>query len=467
MVNVYKALNFAAMGDHENARVEFNRALQRQVRAKERFAAEIARNRREVAAEESSQNAGTGSAEQTMDSPQTQQILSREYSNLDQFQAYPDFVNPFATYPAGRYFLLRGDHNKALDILKEAHGMLPDNPIVAEDFAAADANRRVLGKVYVLFENGMVPSKQEIRVDLPLFIFTNHVRYTGIALPKLAPRQRAYPYIDVVSNGATTRTVPLASMDAVVAAEFRKDLPMVVGRAVASAIAKAALQYMAQKELGDLAGILAAGYSAISTAVDQRIWSALPKEFQVGVTTMPTDRQLVLQCPGAGTVNIPMPSCVNAIVCVRIPRAGALPVVQIIALNSEVAPMRFHHVLLPVLLVTLALVAGCQSPVAYSEPELDIDPALKKDVVTSGFLVTRNQGDLMQVQVTLKNLGYGTLPLRVKTDWFDLNGMLQESLTSSWKTVSIARQAELPMKFTAPNEQAARFRIYVREAKRN
>ena len=129
--------------------------------------------------------------------------------------------------------------------------------------------------------------------------------------------------------------------------------------------------------------------------------------------------------------------------------------------------MRFHRVLLPLVLALLALAVGCQSPVAYSEPELDIDPALKRDVAPSGFLVTRNQGDLMQVQVTLRNLRYGTLPLRVKADWFDLNGMLQESLTSSWKTVSIARQAELPMKFTAPNAQAAQFRIYVREAKRN
>jgi hypothetical protein len=333
MVNVYKALNFAALGDHEDARVEFNRALQRQVRAKERFAAEIARNQREVSREEASQGASPGNTERTMEDAKTQAILARQYSNLDQFQAYPDFVNPFATYAAGLYFLLQGDHNKALDILKEAHGMLPDNPIVADDFAAAQANRRVLGRVYVLFENGMVPARNETRVDLPLFIVTSHVRYAGIALPTLMPRPRAFPYLDIVSNGATTRTGPLASMDAVVAAEFRKDLPMVVSRAVASAIAKAALQYMAQRQLGDLAGILAAGYSAISTAADQRTWSSLPKEFQLGVATMPTDGRLVLRRPGSAEIVVPLPSCANAIVSVRIPRADALPAVQIIAFN--------------------------------------------------------------------------------------------------------------------------------------
>lgn len=41
MVNVYKALNYMEEDDYENARVEFNRALMRQDKAKEYFAKEI------------------------------------------------------------------------------------------------------------------------------------------------------------------------------------------------------------------------------------------------------------------------------------------------------------------------------------------------------------------------------------------------------------------------------------------
>jgi uncharacterized protein YcfL len=129
--------------------------------------------------------------------------------------------------------------------------------------------------------------------------------------------------------------------------------------------------------------------------------------------------------------------------------------------------MKTHRILLPALLAMLALAVGCQSPVVLTEPEVNIDPALKNDLVTSGFLVVRNEANLMQVQINLRNLRYGTLPVQVKVDWFDLNGLQQESLTSAWKTVSIARQVELPLKFTAPNEQAASFRIYIRQAKRN
>lgn len=43
MINTYKALNFWQQGDQQNARVEFNRALDRQRRAKEYFAQEIAK----------------------------------------------------------------------------------------------------------------------------------------------------------------------------------------------------------------------------------------------------------------------------------------------------------------------------------------------------------------------------------------------------------------------------------------
>ena len=78
----------------------------------------------------------------------------------------------------------------------------------------------------------------------------------------------------------------------------------------------------------------AAEIVAISTAADQRTWSSLPKEFQLAATTMPADGQLVVQAPGAAPLNISLPPCVNAMVCVRIPQAGAPPAVQIVPFNQ-------------------------------------------------------------------------------------------------------------------------------------
>ena len=48
MVNTYKALNFMTLGENDQARVEFNRALDRQRRAKEKFAREIEKLQNEL-----------------------------------------------------------------------------------------------------------------------------------------------------------------------------------------------------------------------------------------------------------------------------------------------------------------------------------------------------------------------------------------------------------------------------------
>jgi hypothetical protein len=59
MVNTYKALNFMALGNNELARVEFNRALDRQRRAAEKFAAEISKLKKELDKEDAKDNSAT------------------------------------------------------------------------------------------------------------------------------------------------------------------------------------------------------------------------------------------------------------------------------------------------------------------------------------------------------------------------------------------------------------------------
>ena len=48
MLNTYKGLNFMALGDFVNARIEFNRALDRQRRAKDYFSSEIKKHNKEI-----------------------------------------------------------------------------------------------------------------------------------------------------------------------------------------------------------------------------------------------------------------------------------------------------------------------------------------------------------------------------------------------------------------------------------
>lgn len=323
MVNTYKALNFMIQHNDELARVEFNRALDRQRRAKEKYAEEIAKIKEEIAQQEQQSRAPI---QQSVENPQVKSIISQQYPSIYEFRAYPDFVNPFTTYIAGVYFNLVGDHTKAVDLLKESHGMVPGNDYIAEDFAVTerilDGEEQLQNTVWVIFENGLGPVKEEFRVDLPLFVVTSAVRYAGIALPKLVSREQAYPYLAIKTVDNTYPTQQIADMDRVIQTEFSKDFQAILIRAIISATVKAAAQYALQQE-GSTASLIAsigvAAYSFATTAADVRIWTTLPKDFQVARLKIPDDRTITIDPPGGAPIAVQIPPCKNALVYIKIP----------------------------------------------------------------------------------------------------------------------------------------------------
>ena len=334
MINIYKALNFMAEGKMDLARVEFNRALDRQRRAKEKFSEEINKLKSELE-QKQQQNKFSKS---NVENPKTRELLAQKYPNLYNFQAYPDFVNPFATYLAGIYFNLVGDHSKAVDLLKESYGMVGNNAYIAEDLSITDeildGKGRVENTVWLIFENGLGPVKKEFRLDIPLFVATNKVKYVGIALPKLEFRDRAYPYLVIESDGKDYRTLPVAYMDRVIQTEFSKDFGGILTRAIISATAKAAAQYALAEEgssASSIASIVVAVYSFASTAADVRIWTALPKDFQIARFPKPKNGKLKITPPGSIPLDIDIPDCNNAIVYVRITTNQAIPVYDVMA----------------------------------------------------------------------------------------------------------------------------------------
>jgi len=330
MVNTYKALDFLAEKNLDLARVELNRALDRQIRAREHFNEEI---RKLEAKLEKQKNKADVNA--IVDDPNTLARVNAQYPNLDRFQPYPDFVNPFTTYLAAVYFALVGEYEKAGYLFKESAGMVPDNDYIAKDLLLTDdviaGKAKLKNMVWVIFENGLGPVKEEVRIDLPLFLATSRVQYVGIALPRLRPRDVACPCLILETDAGKLPTKQVADMDRVIQTEFQKDFRGILARAIASAVLKAAAQY-AVKDQDDygFATALAAIYSAATTAADVRIWSALPKDFQVARCTIPQDRKLKIAPAGSAPFEINIPPCSNAIVYVKIVRTGASPMYEVL-----------------------------------------------------------------------------------------------------------------------------------------
>jgi hypothetical protein len=336
MVNTYKALDFLAEKKPDLARVEFNRALERQMRAKEHFNEEIRKLEAKLDKQKEKTNAD---AMATADDPGTMAIVNANYPDLSRFRPYPDFVNPFTTYLAGIYFLLIGENSRAADLLKETAGMVPGNDYIKNDLVLADdaasGKVSVENQCWVIFENGLGPTKGEIRIDLPLILVSNRVFYTGVALPKLYPRSIAYPYLTIKTDDGEYRTSQVADMERVIETEFNKDFKGILMRAIASAAVKTAAQaFLSNGKNGDggkLAAFLVAAYSATTTAADVRIWSALPKDFQVARFAIPKNSPLLVFTPGNTLFEVDIPPCRNAIVYIKIINAGATPVCEVLA----------------------------------------------------------------------------------------------------------------------------------------
>jgi len=344
MVNTYKALNFWKMGKNDLARIEFNRALDRQRRAKERFAQEISKmkeeiNKRQIEENRRAERNRTAKMDinRTVSNPEIGKILKKRYSSLYAFRVYPDFINPFTTYMAGLFFLSEGDYAKAATLLKETYGMVEENPIVADDFATVekilDGKRAEGHYTWIIFENGLGPDKEEFRVDLPILLVTNRVRYVGIALPKLRFRSQAFPYLFVRNDGKErAKTMPLASMDRVIQTEFKMRYPLIVTRAVTSMLLKIYAQYLAQKEFGNIGGLLAAVYQLATTAADIRMWTALPKEFQVAKIVNSEGGPVTIATPDGKVYNVAVPKKKNSLIYVKIPKRGTRAAIYVMEL---------------------------------------------------------------------------------------------------------------------------------------
>lgn len=128
--------------------------------------------------------------------------------------------------------------------------------------------------------------------------------------------------------------------------------------------------------------------------------------------------------------------------------------------------MRVHRLFLLACLAVAGGLAGCRT-LLPPDPRISLEPALKQRVQVTQLIVRRNEANLLEIQATLQNLGYRTLPLESRVDWFDGQGLKQESLTGAWRSFSVSGHAEYHLKVTAPNEQTTDFRAYIRQPRRN
>lgn len=319
MMNTYKALNYMMLGEKDKARVELNRSLQRQRDA-------VAENEKRIAAaqdtaakaargelkDESGKSAAYDSS-RALDDPRTGPALQAALdASLAPLKPYGDYVNPFAVFLDGLFFTAAGetgdDFERGRKSFERVAAIVSDNNFLREDLnaaASAAEGKKLENVTYVIFETGTAPKRAETRIDIPTYLVSSRLAYVGAAFPKLVFNGDYFGGLSIRAGDQQYNTATIASMDSVVANDFKNEWPTVVTKTLITAATKAIISSAVQKQVEDqggawmglAAGLVMGGLNAATTIADTRTWASLPKEFQYARFATPADREVTI---GAG-----------------------------------------------------------------------------------------------------------------------------------------------------------------------
>ena len=281
-INHYKALNAVMSGDFQSARVEFNRANDRQRRAKDYFADYIAKRDESIDLSKDEYGEKTQNVNLGKSYNKAAEVYGAHYQNLRAYRAFEGYVNPYISYISGIFFLAQKDFDKAQNLLKEAYAITGQSQIL-RDIEILEKRKRGNQSKYtwIIIEEGRIPKKEEIRFDLPLFFVNANVLSFNIALPIL---RESYAY-SVAYNvrGISAKDAPnafeIADISPLVANEFEMELPYTIFTALLSSSYKAYLQYFLGEKLGLFGSLAGAVFSYATSNADIRSVRILPLRF--------------------------------------------------------------------------------------------------------------------------------------------------------------------------------------------
>jgi len=334
LIDYYRSLNDLMLADFRNAQVSLNRLEQRQSNAVDQFSAFVRgvdqSNRRDAA--ENRDKGYSRSLDRITDAAR-QGVLA-----IDASVRISEMRNSAGDALAG---IVRA--TSPISELRNA-SIIRASLTAASIGAASTAGRNLVSRlnqeigdgrttlnplVIVIYEDGFGPTVSEFRIDLPLFLVSDKVLYSGIALPKFNEGRLGLGSILV--SDARVPTALMVDMNRISGLEFQKAYDGVVAKAVASTLVKTAAQYAANAAIdervregkmsegaGALAKVLTATTQAALTSADTRYWRNLPNTIQMAIVPWPASGMLpIFNSSGQAIANVSLPQRGNHIVLAR------------------------------------------------------------------------------------------------------------------------------------------------------
>ncbi|PKG82610.1 hypothetical protein CXF85_14125 [Colwellia sp. 75C3] len=305
MLHCYQALNYLNKNDISGALVEIRRANLVQNKALKANQASLndALNKmakkglspENLASKYPSMNAAIGEVKNGFQNAYTFYLSGILYEAVGQANdAYIDYKKALEIYP----------HNITVqqDVWRLANklGMNNDIQLFSKRFSSnitkADAqsntssntlnnrnqeNAAQSGQLVVLVEQGIIPSKQEVSIHLPIFTSHNDMRFYSVALPSYQNRLRQYSGLSLNYQGKTYQSNEIVRLQSLAAKQLQDEMPAIVTRQVVRLVAKEEIRQQMSRKGGDVGNILAGLYNLASEKADTRSWSTLPDSIHV------------------------------------------------------------------------------------------------------------------------------------------------------------------------------------------
>ena len=287
MLHSYQALNYLYQGNLESALVEVRRANLVQERALKTNETEIYK------AQEAMEKKGIHSEQ-----------LSASYPSMDNLigQVKNSVQNAYTFYLSGVLYEAGQQPNDAYIDYKRALEIYPNNTYLQQDVLRLakklsmfeelsyfeqqfgqykTVNKKNTGQVIVIFEQGIVNSKEEVRLNLPIFNTHSPVKFFTFALPVYRGDLPMVTPFTISIDDKSYLSQVIVRLQSLATKDLQDQLPALVRRQVLRLVAKEQIRQKMKKSGGDVGNILASIYNIASEKADTRSWSSLPNNVQI------------------------------------------------------------------------------------------------------------------------------------------------------------------------------------------
>jgi hypothetical protein len=312
LLHHYQALNYLKKKDVEGAGVEVRRANAEQNESLKRFERELEKSQ-EKAAEKKINLSGSSK-------------VDTQYAQMDEVagKVKNSFQNAYTFYVSGFIYELLRQPNDAYIDYKKALEIYPENRYLQRDvlrLAAKldmsddleelkqrfsiggkrfiDENDADSGELLVLFEDGFVPRKHEVKIPIPI----NRSGLVTLAFPIYQEKWSTQIPLRILNKDELIgSTEPICDVRALAVKALKEKAPVIATRQIIRAVAKGVTSTEAKKKMGEFGQFAANVWNLVSENADLRSWLTLPANAQILRTTLPSGRyKLALQHPMAGS----------------------------------------------------------------------------------------------------------------------------------------------------------------------